>query len=134
MADLRAEAEEKRKRWMAQRQAELDRKQAEQSLGISMPGSGNETAARGAGGSGEGGDGMPRANEVLDRLSEQIASRLQVEVRKENARLMQDGESHRQPHHAARKLGPELVISLTTFLPSGFVKTQARWAPRLKRY
>ena len=85
--------------WMQQRQAEIDRKQAEQSLGLCAgSGSSGRNAGGGGGGDGAGLPGAASANSiavndsaVLDRITEQITERLQVEVRKENARLMQDG-------------------------------------------
>ena len=94
MMDQRAELAERQRQWMVQRQAELDRKKAEQSLGISGGSGGSAPPEEGGGvaataaAAANGGVGSA---EVLDRLAEQIASRLQVEVRKENARIMQDG-------------------------------------------
>ena len=64
---------------MQQRQAELDRRQAQQSLGVA-----SDTAQPDA-------SAATNDSAVLDRLTEQITERLQVEVRRENAKLMQDG-------------------------------------------
>uniref|UniRef100_A0A7S2MF07 RING-type domain-containing protein n=1 Tax=Haptolina brevifila TaxID=156173 RepID=A0A7S2MF07_9EUKA len=67
--------------WMQQRQAEMDRKQAVRSLG----------SVAAASGSGSGGGSSVDNAAVLDRLAVQIAERLQVEVRRENAKAVQDG-------------------------------------------
>ena len=90
--------QERNRRWMQQRQAELDRRQAQESVAAASTAASGprdpSTRARSdpddaAGSSGVG----PSTNDVavLDRLTEQITERLQVEVRRENARLMQDG-------------------------------------------
>ena len=81
---------------MQQRQAEVDRKQAEVSLGRPTAG-GSGGGGGGGGGRGGGADNYDPNNAaanvaMLDRMAEQIAERLQVEVRKENAKLMQDGK------------------------------------------
>ena len=98
-SDSREALAERQKQWMQQRQAELDRRKAVESV----CGAAGRTCSSSANGSGEAcgggstvssqGGGAPQVGgaEVLDRLAEQIAARLQVEVRKENARLMQDG-------------------------------------------
>ena len=89
-AATREQLAARQRAWMQQRQAENDRKHAQASLGLPVGGSsgGGAASASAAGG----GELAGAANvEVLDRLAEQIAERLQVEVRKENAKLMQDG-------------------------------------------
>lgn len=86
----------RQRHWMQQRQAELDRKQAEQSLGraggaaAAGGGSGGGGGNSGSGTSGGGNGGLDNAA-VLDRIAEQITERLQVEVRRENAKHAQDG-------------------------------------------
>ncbi len=85
---MRAELAARQRSWMQQRQAEQDRKHAEASLGLAAGGAVAATT------NSNGGDGAAAAAggaEVLDRLAMQIADRLQVEVRKESAKLMQDG-------------------------------------------
>ena len=91
----RAELAARQRQWMQQRQAEVDRKQAEVSLGRPTAG-GSGGGGGGGGGRGGGADNYDPNNAaanvaMLDRMAEQIAERLQVEVRKENAKLMQDG-------------------------------------------
>ena len=85
-AATRAEAAERQRLWMQQRQAELDRRAAQESLGMNVPVAASSTATSSAPPA-----AVPGGAVVLDRLAEQIAARLQVEVRKENARIMQDG-------------------------------------------
>jgi hypothetical protein len=83
--------QERQRRWMAQRQAELDRRAAQESVQL------NSTSGAGAvpfgptASSSEPSCSACDNSAVLDRLTEQITERLQVEVRRENARLMQDG-------------------------------------------
>jgi hypothetical protein len=80
--------QERQRRWMAQRQAELDRRAAQQSVGASKP---TAPLAAPAESSCAADDSSGMDSAVLDRLTEQITERLQFEVRRENARLMQDG-------------------------------------------
>ena len=107
MENTREALAEKQRQWMQQRQAVLDRKKAIESLG-GVAGSRSDVGPGGAADKGGGcaasssSSSQPGGNsedvaasiggaQVLDKLAEQIAARLQVEVRKENARLMQDG-------------------------------------------
>ena len=70
----RAAIQEKQRLWMQERQAENDRRKAVQSLRSDAQTSED-----------------PVDSAVLDRLTAQITERLQVEVRRENAKLMQEG-------------------------------------------
>ena len=81
----------KRERWMQQRQAEMDRKIAESSLLPAMPAASTQHQQAQEASQLQALPPQPQPAEVLDKLAEQIASRLQVEVRRENARLMQNG-------------------------------------------
>ena len=83
--------------WMQQRQAELDRKKAEQSLGLTS-GTASAATSRGSNGGAVANQAEIDASKsaanncaVLDRITEQITERLLVQVRHENARIMQDG-------------------------------------------
>ena len=89
-AASRSELQERQRRWMQQRQAEMDRSQAQESLSAAGGGGGG---IEGVGSVSAAGSAAITANNsaVLDRLTEQITERLTVEVRRENARLMQDG-------------------------------------------
>ena len=69
MSTLREELQRKQQRWMAER--ELDRHQAKEALS----GLGSKV----------------EDHRVLDRVTSQIAERMQVEMRLQNARAMQDG-------------------------------------------
>ena len=64
---LREELQRKQQRWMAEREQELDRHEAQEVLG------------------------KVDDHRLLDRVTSQIAERLQVEMRLQNARAMQDG-------------------------------------------
>jgi hypothetical protein len=66
---MRHDLEERQQRWMLERRAEQERRAAQAEVG--------------AGSS---------AERVLERITERIAERLQVELRQENAQLMQQGE------------------------------------------
>ena len=67
---LREELQRKQQRWMAERERELDRHEAQEVLGL-----GNKVDD----------------HRLLDRVTSQIAERMQVEMRLQNARAMQDG-------------------------------------------
>ena len=71
MSTLREELQRKQQRWMAERERELDRHQAKEALS----GLGSKV----------------EDHRVLDRVTSQIAERMQVEMRLQNARAMQDG-------------------------------------------
>ena len=71
MCTLREELQRKQQRWMAERERELDRHQAKEALS----GLGSKV----------------EDHRVLDRVTSQIAERMQVEMRLQNARAMQDG-------------------------------------------
>ena len=90
-AAARAELAARQRSWMQQRQAEQDRIQAETSIRrerianpVPVAPQNNDSSTGAAAVAG-------MDTEVLDRLTMQIADRLQVEVRKESAKLMQDG-------------------------------------------
>jgi len=65
---LREELQRKQQRWMAERERELDRKEAQEVLGTKVD-----------------------DHRLLDRVTCQIAERMQVEMRLQNARALQDG-------------------------------------------
>ena len=71
MSTLREELQRKQQRWMAERERELDRHQAKEALS----GLGSKV----------------EDHRVLDRVTSQIAERMQAEMRLQNARAMQDG-------------------------------------------
>ena len=95
MSTLREELQRKQQRWMAERERELDRHQAKEALS----GLGSKV----------------EDHRVLDRVTSQIAERMQVEMRLQNARAMQDGavgdrverllERHLEAHTAGPTLG-----------------------------
>ena len=67
---LREELQRKQQRWMAERERELDRHEAQVVLGLGS---------------------KVDDHRLLDRVTSQIAERMQVEMRLQNARAMQDG-------------------------------------------
>ena len=92
---LREELQRKQQRWMAERERELDRHEAQEVLGLGS---------------------KVDDHRLLDRVTSQIAERMQVEMRLQNARAMQDGavgdrverllerhlEAHTCGHHGQR--------------------------------
>ena len=115
---LREELQRKQQRWMAERERELDRHEAQEVLGI-----GNKVDD----------------HRLLDRVTSQIAERMQVEIRLQNARAMQDGavgdrverllerhlEAHTCGHHGQRSL----VQAATELATCGSRRPRA-WARR----
>ena len=96
---LREELQRKQQRWMAERERELDRHEAQEVLGLGS---------------------KVDDHRLLDRVTSQIAERMQVEMRLQNARAMQDGavgdrverllerhlEAHTCGHHGQRSRRP----------------------------
>ena len=108
---------ERRERWMQQRQAELDRKKAEEScLAATQPPAAHphqphQQASPAV---------PPQPAEVLDRLAEQIASRLQVELaalrQTEGLTAWGDGVAAQREHMAALR---DEIMELRTLLGPG---------------
>ena len=129
---LREELQRKQQRWMAERERELDRHEAQEAL-LGLGSKADD-------------------HRLLDRVTSQIAERLQVEMRLQNARVMQDGavgdrvelllerhlEAHTCVYHGqGRRPGRcadsrHLILLSTRYCrPAGAPRQQARqsWPP-----
>lgn len=82
-SERKAALQRQQQRWMQERRAERDRTEVRAALGMEPP----EDAAGAAAGVAD----LSGADRVLDKLTEKITERLQLEVRRENAQLVQSG-------------------------------------------